>query len=133
MKFAIAAIIATTAAIQIRAPDSGKEVCVSKRLAAEGFKALDTDDSGSLSYDEVQVGLEELAKSLDYTPTDADWAWIQATGEKIDSATPGKVDHKEFFKFANAVAKHWDICHLAREAEKDMPKPRMCVSKDLSS
>lgn len=92
MKFAIAAIIATTAAIQIRAPDQSKEVCVSKGLAREGFKALDTDDSGSLSYDEVQVGLEELAKSLDYHPTDADWAWIEATGKKIDSATPGKVD-----------------------------------------
>ena len=45
-------------------------------LAREGFKALDTDDSGSLSYDEIKVGLEELAKSQDHVITADEWAWI---------------------------------------------------------
>ena len=116
MKFALAAIIASTAAIRI---DSTKEEkCVTKRLANEGFKALDTDDSGTLSYDEIKVGVEELAKALDHKITDAEWQWIEATGEKIDAKTPGKVDEKEFFRFSNAVFRHFDLCHLARAARE---------------
>ena len=89
MKFAIAALLATTSAIRI---EKGGKGCVTKRLAAEGFKALDTDDSGSLSYDEIKIGLGELAKALDHTVTADEWKWIEATGEKIDSKNPGKVD-----------------------------------------
>jgi len=92
--------------------------CVDKKQAAEGFKMLDTDGSGSLSYDEIKAGLEELAKSQDHVITADEWAWIQATGEKIDSKTPGKVDEKEFFRFSNAVFRHFDLCYLAREDRK---------------
>jgi hypothetical protein len=86
-------------------------------LAAQEFKKLDTDKSGSLSYGEIKVGLEELAKSQDHTITDKEWKWIEETGTKIDSKTPGKVDEDEFWLFANAVADKFDLCHLAREEE----------------
>ena len=128
MKFAVAALIATTSAIRIQ--DKKEKVCVTKELANEGFKAMDTDDSGVLSYGEIQVGLEELAKALNYTIKDADWAWVKKTGDKIDSKTPGKVDHDEFHKFANAVFKHWDICDVAREMEKKAKVNRKCVDKN---
>ena len=71
MKFAIAALLATTSAIRIGS--QGKKGCVSKEMAREGFKALDTDDSGSLSYDEIKVGVEDLAKALDHTVTAEEW------------------------------------------------------------
>jgi Ca2+-binding EF-hand superfamily protein len=130
MKFAIAALLASTSAIRIGTQGKG---CVSKGFAAEGFAALDTDHSGSLSYDEIGTGLEELAKALDHKITAEEWAWLKATGEKIDSKTPGSVDEKEFFLFANAVFKHFDLCELAREAEKEMKHARKtCVSKDMA-
>ena len=128
MKFALAAIIASTAAIRI--DSEKKDVCVTKRLANEGFKALDTDDSKFLSYDEIKIGVEELAKALDHKITDAEWKWIEETGEKIDSKTPGKVDRKEFHQFANALFRHFDLCSLAREMEKEGRKARgQCVDK----
>ena len=120
MKFAVAALIATTSAIRIQ--DKKEKVCVTKELADEGFKAMDTDDSGVLSYGEIQVGLEELAKALNYTIKDADWAWVKKTGDKIDSKTPGKVDEKEFYRFSNAVFRHFDLCHLAKEEREEEDK-----------
>ena len=128
MKFALAAIIASTAAIRISSDK--EEKCVTKRLANEGFKALDTDDSKFLSYDEIKIGVEELAKALDHKITDAEWKWIEATGEKIDDKTPGKVDHKEFHEFANALFRHFDLCAIAREMEKQGRHARKeCVDK----
>jgi Ca2+-binding EF-hand superfamily protein len=129
MKFAVAALIASTSAIRIQAQGKG---CVTKKLAAEGFKALDTNHNGSLSYEEIKVGLEELAKSLDHTVTKEEWEWIEKTGEKIDSKTPGKVDEKEFHQFANAVFKHFGLCHLAREAEGKHVKQK-CVDHKLAA
>ena len=128
MKFAIAALLATTSAIRITADAQGKG-CVTKKLAHEGFKALDTDDSGSLSNDELKVGVEELAKSLHHVITADEWEWIKETGTKIDSKTPGKVDEKEFHEFANALFKHFDLCHLAREAEAESKVDRKCIDK----
>jgi len=122
MKFAIAALLATTSAIRIGS--EGKKGCVSWKLAKKGFEALDTDDSGSLSPDEIKVGIEELAKSQDRTITDKEWKWLEETGEKIDSKTPGKVDLKEFHTFANAVFKHFELCHLVKESKE--PR-RKCV------
>jgi len=115
MKFAVVALIATTSAIRIEAQGKG---CATKEFTNEGFEALDTDHNGSLSYDEIKVGIEELAKALDHKVTKDEWKWIMETGEKIDSKTPGKVDKKEFHKFANALFKHFDLCHLVKEAEK---------------
>jgi Ca2+-binding EF-hand superfamily protein len=137
MKFAIAALLATTSAIRITADAQGKR-CVTKKLAHEGFKALDTDDSGSLSNDELKVGVEELAKSLHHVITADEWEWIKETGEKIDSKTPGKVDEKEFHEFANAVFRHFDLCHLAREERAEDKAPaslaqgKGCVTKRLA-
>ena len=59
MKFAIAALLATTSAIKINAAVS--KSCVTKEKANEVYDELDTDHSGKLSYDEVHVGLEGLA------------------------------------------------------------------------
>ena len=74
MKFAVAALITSTSAIRI----NNKEAqCVSHRLAREGFSALDTNHNGSLSYDEIQVGVQELAHSLNHTISADEWAWIQ--------------------------------------------------------
>ena len=129
MKFAIAALLATTSAIRIGS--EGKKGCVSWKLAKKGFEALDTDDSGSLSPDEIKVGIEELAKSQDRTITDKEWKWLEETGEKIDSKTPGSVDEEEFLIFANAVFKHFDLCHLLREG-KEQKKPKQCVTKELA-
>jgi len=88
-------------------------------MAREGFKALDTNNNGSLSYDEIKVGIDDLAKSQNHTLTDTEWEWIKETGAKIDTKTPGKVDEHEFWEFANAVFKHFKICHLAREEERE--------------
>ena len=112
MKFAVVALLASTSAIKM---NKGKRECVSHEQAVEGFRALDTNHDGSLSYDEIKVGLEDLAASQNYTITDADWKWAKETGAKIDTATPGKVDEEEFYEFANALFRHYKICHLARE------------------
>ena len=128
MKFAVAALIATTSAIRIRSEGKG---CLTKQMTNEGFKELDTNDNGSLSYDEIQVGLEELAKSLDHKITKEEWEWIEKTGEKIDAKTPGKVNRKEFHVFANAVFEHFDLCSLVEEHE---PKQRKnCVDHELAA
>ena len=77
-----------------REEEGGQEPkgCVTHEMAKEGFKELDTNGNGSLSYEEIKVGIDELAKSQDHTLTDEEWKWIKTTGEKIDSKTPGKVD-----------------------------------------
>ena len=86
-------------------------------MAEATFEHLDTDKSGDLSYGEIEAGLKELAASQHFTPTKEDWEWVEKTGKRIDSKKPGSVDKKEFWRFANAVARHFDLCHLAREAE----------------
>jgi hypothetical protein len=48
-----------------------------------------------------------------------EWAWIKKTGNRIDSETPGKVDQKEFYRFANALFRHFDLCHLAEEEREE--------------
>merc|ERR1712127_763373 len=78
----------------------------------EGFHHLDTDHSGELSYGEIKVGIEDLASSMHYTPTAADWDWIKATGSAIDTKNPGSVDEEEFFTFANDVFNHFGICNM---------------------
>ena len=128
MKFAVAALLATTSAIRIQSEGKG---CLNKKMTNEGFEELDTNHNGSLSYTEIQVGLEELAKSLDHTITAEEWAWIEKTGEKIDSKTPGKVNRKEFHLFANAVFEHFGLCSLVEGHE---PKQRKnCVDHELAS
>jgi len=94
-------------------------MCVDKALSKEIYASLDTNDNQSLDYGEIKAGLEELAKSQDHVITDKEWAWIEKTGKRIDSKTPGKVDEKEFYRFVNAVARHFDLCHLAEEQEQD--------------
>jgi len=32
-------------------------------MAKEGFEALDTNEDGSLSYEEIKVGIDQFAKS----------------------------------------------------------------------
>ena len=76
---------------------------------------MDTNHNGSLSYGEIEAGLKELAKSQGYTPTEADWKWVEETGAKIDSKDPGVVDMKEFHAFANAVFEHFHLCHLIHD------------------
>lgn len=88
-------------------------------MASQGFKALDTNHDGSLSYDEIKAGLEQLAASQHHTITAEEWAWIEKTGKAIDTKTPGKVDEHEFWEFANAVFEHFGLCHLVEEAEAD--------------
>ena len=127
MKFAIAALLATTSAIRIGTQGKG---CLSKKMTNEGFKDLDTDDSGSLSYDEIKVGVQELAKSQDHVISADEWKWIQETGEKIDAKTPGKVNKKEFHVFANALFHHFHLCHLVKE---DKAPKKKCVDKDQAA
>lgn len=124
MKFAVAALIATTSALRMKV----QKGCISPEMADEGFKALDTNHNGSLSYDEIKVGLEELAKSQNHTITAEEWKWIEETGSKIDAKTPGKVDHKEFFLFANAVFEHFGLCHLVEGSHV----PQECVDHELA-
>ena len=99
MKFAIVALLASTSAIRIRSLETAdtQKGCVSHDMAKDGFRALDTNHDGSLSYEEIKVGLEKLASSMDHTITEDEWKWIEATGKKIDSKTPGKVDEEEFW------------------------------------
>ena len=54
MKYAVAALLGCTSAIKVNTKGAK---CVTKRLAREGFSAIDTNDNGSLSYDEVKVGV----------------------------------------------------------------------------
>ena len=84
--------------------------CVDHEMAMEGFHHLDTDHSGSLSHGEIKVGIEDLAKMGNYTPTAADWDWIKTTGDAIDTKNPGSVDEEEFYTFSNDVFNHFGIC-----------------------
>jgi len=124
MKFAVACLLATASAVRI---EKHERKCLTWKQTKEGFHELDTNHDGSLSYDEIKVGLEELAKSLDHTITDSEWAWIKTEGEKIDSATPGKVDEKEFHECANALFRHFGLCHYAREA-RQAERRAQCVT-----
>ena len=118
MKFAIVALLANTSAIRIRSLETAQKGCISHDMAKDGFRALDTNHDGSLSYEEIKVGLEKLASSMDHTITEAEWTWIEATGKKIDSKTPGKVDEEEFWEFANAIFEHFDLCKMIEREEK---------------
>ena len=89
--------------------------CISETLAKDQFKALDSNDNGSLSYDEIKAGIEAFAKSQNHTLTQDEWTWIKETGTKIDSKTPGKVDNGEFYEFTNAIAEHFGFCTKASE------------------
>ena len=99
MKFAIVALLANTSAIRIRSLETADKHkgCISHKMARNGFADLDTNHNGSLSYEEIKVGLEELAKDMNHTISKKEWEWIEATGKKIDSKTPGKVDEHEFW------------------------------------
>jgi Ca2+-binding EF-hand superfamily protein len=128
MKYAVIALLASVSAIKI---EKGKKHrgCITRKMSNGVYGELDTNKNGSLDYGEIKVGLEELAKSQDYTPTKEDWAWVEATGKKIDKKNPGKVSKGEFNRFANAVAKHFDLCHLV---EDDHAPENKCVSKELA-
>merc|ERR1712195_218103 len=106
--------------------------CVTKAQSNEEYPKLDTDNSDSLSYDEIKVGLDELAASQDYTPTAADWDWVKAEGAKIDTKNPGSVNKKEFHKFSNAVFKHFGMCADAVAARSLAQGPK-CVTKAQSN
>ena len=117
MKFAIAALIACASAIKIQS--STKKSCVTKEMANEGFDQLDTNGNGSLDYDEIKTGIEELASQLDYTLTKEDKDWMVATGTAIDKKNPGKVNRKEFRKFARVTFKHFGLCAMIEELEEE--------------
>ena len=129
MKFAIAALIACASAIKIQS--STKKSCVTKEMANEGFDQLDTNGNGSLDYDEIKTGVQELADQMDYTPTEEDWDWIIATGTAIDKKTPGKVDRKEFRQFSRAVFKHFGLCAMIEE-EEEGPPAGGCVDHEMA-
>merc|ERR1719263_1808541 len=103
MKYAVIALLASTSAIRI---EKGKKHrgCITPKMSNDVYGELDTNKNGSLDYDEIKTGLEELAKSQDYTPTKEDWEWVEKTGKRIDKKNPGKVNKREFNRFANAVA-----------------------------
>ena len=120
MKFVIAALIASSSAIRIGslATDDKHKGCISHEMAKEGFKDLDTNHNGSLSYEEIKVGIETIGEKTNHVITKKEWEWIEATGKKIDSKTPGKVDEHEFWEFANAIFHHFGLCHIAREGDR---------------
>ena len=63
MKFVIAALIASSSAIRIGSlATADKQECVDHEMARGGFKALDTNHNGSLSIEEIKVGIETMAK-----------------------------------------------------------------------
>ena len=91
MKFAVAALLANTSAIQINNPhkEKGELACVSWKQADRIYEELDTNHNKVLSVEEVKVGVETLAHDLNHTITAEEWKWIGETGEKIDSKNPG--------------------------------------------
>ena len=77
----------------------------------EGFDQIDTNHNGTVGPQELETALKQFAKSREYNPTKADWAWVADAAEK-DAATnghPNSMDKKEFNKFANQFAKHFKL------------------------
>ena len=136
MKFVIAALIASSSAIRIGslATDDKHKGCISHEMAKEGFKDLDTNHNGSLSYEEIKVGIETIAEKTNHVITKKEWEWIEATGKKIDSKTPGKVDEKEFWEFINAIFDHFDLCKGLEQGRERRNEHREheCVDHELA-
>merc|ERR1711990_674979 len=110
MKFAVAALLVSASAIRINKGKRGPGPCITPEDTNEVYADLDTNGNGSLNVEEVKDGLEQLAKSYNYTITADDWKWLEATGERIDKKNEGTISKHEFWRFSNAVARHFHIC-----------------------
>ena len=60
-------------------------------------------NNGSLSYDEMNIGIEWLARLQSHNITKKEWEWIKKIGTKIDTKTEGKFNENEFWEFTNAI------------------------------
>lgn len=110
MKFAVAALVATTSAIQIRS-EEGK--CkVPKPLIAAMFKQTDANGNGQVGEKELIAALKFTAKAYDYTPTEADIKWVEGAAEKWAGKGGPKdsMSEKEFGGFVTAFTNHFGLC-----------------------
>ena len=110
MKFAVAALVATTSAIQIRNQDGG---CTVPQLLVDTiFKEVDTNNNGQISINELAKGAEFAAKAYDHKITDADKQWVGETF-KADAGEGGPKDSlnkDEFDQFINKFTNHFGLC-----------------------
>ena len=102
MKFAAIALVASASAISVRGN------CVDPKEAKAIFAAIDTNDNGQVGKKELVSALKAFAKSRDYKPTKADWAWVAKTAY-ADAGADKQLNEKEFAKWVNQFAKHFQI------------------------
>lgn len=81
-------------------------------MTDKGFESLDANQDGTLSYDELKVGIDKIAGAVGHQLTAPEIQWIKSTIKTIDVKNPGSVDKQEFYEFANAVFTHFNLCHL---------------------
>merc|ERR1719498_453864 len=101
MKFALLA--ASASALTLRGPQ-----CVDKKESAAIFNAIDTNDNGQVNRKELVAALKAFAKSRDYHPTKADWAWVAKTAY-ADAGADKQLNPAEFHKWVNQFANHFHI------------------------
>ena len=102
MKFAAIALVATASAIKVEG------ACVDAKEAKAIFNAIDTNGNGQVNRKELVAALKAFAKSRDYTPTKADWAWV-AKSAYADAGTDKQLNAGEFAKWVNQFANHFHI------------------------
>ena len=102
MKFAAIALVATASAIKVEG------ACVDAKEAGAIFNAIDTNDNGQVNRKELVAALKAFAKSRDYKPTKEDWAWVAKTAY-ADAGADKQLNQKEFTKWVNQFAKHFQI------------------------
>ena len=110
MKFAVAALVATASAIQIRS-EEGK--CKApKPLVDAMFKQIDTNSNGQISEEELFTAARFIAKAYDYTPTKADKQWVENKAKKFagEGGPTDSMNEKEFGGFATAFARRFGLC-----------------------
>merc|ERR1719263_1736004 len=103
MKFAAIALVASASAIQIRGGP-----CVDAKEGAAIFNAVDTSGNGQVDKKELVAALNAFAKSRNYKPTKADWAWVAKTAY-ADAGADKTLSQAEFQKWVNQFAAHFKI------------------------
>ena len=102
MKFAAIALVSTASAISVRGG------CVDAKEASAIFNAIDTNGNGQVGKKELVAALNAFAKSRDYKPTKADWAWVAKTAY-ADAGADKTLSEAEFAKWVNQFAAHFQI------------------------
>jgi len=99
MKFALVALVASAAAIQIRAEEAP---CVSMKQSNAVFKQVDTNGNGQISKKELTVAVKAYLKENDIHPTKAQVKAFAGAARK-EAGADHQLNPAEFNDLANEV------------------------------